>query len=54
LRQPILQKIYNNFPFPQNTTPAQQQKIETAAQAVLDARTAEEIGRDYRNLGHRD
>jgi hypothetical protein len=34
--------VYNNFPFPQNITLAQQQKIETAAQAVLDARTAEE------------
>jgi hypothetical protein len=34
--------VYNNFPFPQNITSAQQQKIESAAQAVLDARTAEE------------
>ena len=34
--------VYNNYPFPQNINSAQQQKIETAAQAVLDARIAEE------------
>ncbi len=34
--------VYNNFPFPQTVKPEQQQKIETAAQAILDARTAEE------------
>ena len=30
--------VYNNFPWPQNPTEKQQQVIETAAQAVLDAR----------------
>jgi hypothetical protein len=34
--------VYNNFPFPQTVNPAQQQKIEASAQAVLDARLAEE------------
>ncbi|MBE7504976.1 MAG: class I SAM-dependent DNA methyltransferase [Planctomycetia bacterium] len=30
--------VYNNFPWPQNPTDAQKQKVEQAAQAVLDAR----------------
>jgi hypothetical protein len=30
--------VYNNFPWPDNPSEAQQQKIEQAAQAVLDAR----------------
>lgn len=30
--------VYNNFPWPENPSPVQVQKIETAAQAVLDAR----------------
>jgi len=30
--------VYNNFPWPNNPSKTQQQKIETAAQAVLDAR----------------
>jgi N-6 DNA Methylase len=34
--------VYNNFPFPQTVKPDYQQKIETAAQAILDARSAEE------------
>jgi len=34
--------VYNNFPWPQTINPTQQAKIETAAQLVLDARTAEE------------
>jgi hypothetical protein len=34
--------VYNNYPFPQEVKPTHQQKIEAAAQAVLDARTAEE------------
>ncbi len=34
--------VYNNFPWPQTINPTQQTKIETAAQLVLDARTAEE------------
>ena len=34
--------VYNNFPWPQTINPSQQAKIETAAQLVLDARTAEE------------
>ncbi|MDD5273143.1 MAG: hypothetical protein PHU14_10530 [Methylovulum sp.] len=33
--------VYNNYPFPPAIKPAQQQKIETAAQAVLAARTNE-------------
>jgi len=32
--------VYNNFPWPENPTVAQKQKIEAAAQAVLDARAA--------------
>ena len=32
--------VYNNFPWPENPTDAQKQKIEAAAQGVLDARTA--------------
>ena len=32
--------VYNNFPWPENPTDAQKQKIEAAAQAVLDARAA--------------
>ena len=32
--------VYNNFPWPLNPTPSQKQTIETAAQAVLDARAA--------------
>ena len=31
--------VYNNFPFPVDVKPAAKQKIEDAAQAVLDART---------------
>jgi hypothetical protein len=31
--------VYNNFPWPQHLTDRQQQAIEAAAQAVLDART---------------
>ena len=34
--------VYNNFPWPQTINAEQQAKIETAAQRVLDARTAEE------------
>jgi len=34
--------VYNNFPWPQIINPTQQAKIETAAQLVLEARTAEE------------
>ena len=34
--------VYNNFPWPQTINPAQQEKIEAAAQQILDARTAEE------------
>ena len=30
--------VYNNFPFPQNPTDRQREKVERAAQAVLDAR----------------
>jgi len=30
--------VYNNFPWPENPVDAQKQKIEAAAQAVLDAR----------------
>lgn len=30
--------VYNNYPWPQNPTDAQKQKVEQAAQAVLDAR----------------
>ena len=30
--------IYNNYPFPQNVTPAQKQKVELSAQTVLDIR----------------
>ncbi len=32
--------VYNNFPWPEDLTPAQKTKIEQAAQAVLDARAA--------------
>ncbi|SDX71499.1 hypothetical protein SAMN05421644_11072 [Allochromatium warmingii] len=32
--------VYNNFPWPDNPTPKRRQAIETAAQAVLDARAA--------------
>jgi N-6 DNA Methylase len=32
--------VYNNYPFPQNISDAQQNKIEAAAQKVLDARAA--------------
>jgi len=32
--------VYNNFPWPENPTDTQKQKIEAAAQAVLDARAA--------------
>jgi hypothetical protein len=32
--------VYNNFPWPENPTDVQKQKIETAAQGVLDARAA--------------
>lgn len=31
--------VYNNFPFPQNTTDRQREMVERAAKAVLDART---------------
>lgn len=34
--------VYNNFPFPVDVKPATKQKIEEAAQAVLDARIIEE------------
>jgi type II restriction/modification system DNA methylase subunit YeeA len=34
--------VYNNFLFPEKVTDAQKTKIETAAQQILDARTAEE------------
>jgi len=34
--------VYNNFPFPEKITEAQKKKIATAAQAILDARKAEE------------
>ena len=30
--------VYNNYPFPQNVTPAQKQKVELSAQTVLDIR----------------
>ena len=30
--------VYNNYPFPENVTDKQKQKVETAAQAVLDIR----------------
>ena len=30
--------VYNNFPWPQDITEAQKERVETAAQAVLDAR----------------
>ena len=30
--------VYNNYPFPENVSEAQKQKVETAAQAVLDIR----------------
>ena len=30
--------VYNNYPFPENASEAQKQKVETAAQAVLDIR----------------
>ena len=30
--------VYNNFPFPKNITDKQREKVEQAAQAVLDAR----------------
>ena len=30
--------VYNNYPFPENVSAAQKQKVETAAQAVLDSR----------------
>ena len=32
--------VYNNFPWPESLTVAQKQKIEAAAQGVLDARAA--------------
>ena len=32
--------VYNNFPWPDSPTATQRQNIETAAQAVLDARAA--------------
>ena len=32
--------VYNNFPWPENPTPVQREKIEAAAQGVLDARAA--------------
>lgn len=32
--------VYNNFPWPENPTDAQKQRIETAAKGVLDARAA--------------
>ncbi|MDB9450715.1 class I SAM-dependent DNA methyltransferase [Dolichospermum circinale] len=31
--------VYNNYPFPENVNDKQKQKVETAAQAVLDTRT---------------
>ncbi|MFI3218669.1 MAG: N-6 DNA methylase, partial [Methylococcales bacterium] len=34
--------VYNNFPFPEKVTTAAKTKIETAAQQILNARTAEE------------
>jgi hypothetical protein len=34
--------VYNNFPFPEKLTTAAKTKIETAAQQILNARTAEE------------
>jgi len=34
--------VYNNFPFPEKVTPAAKKKIELAAQAILEARKAEE------------
>ncbi|MFI3219954.1 MAG: hypothetical protein QX189_12655, partial [Methylococcales bacterium] len=34
--------VYNNFPFPEKITAVQKTKIETAAQQILNARTAEE------------
>ncbi len=34
--------VYNNFPFPENVTPAAKNKIEATAQAVLDARSLEQ------------
>jgi len=34
--------VYNNFPWPESIAPVQQEKIEVAAQLVLDARAAEE------------
>ncbi|MFO0408800.1 MAG: type IIL restriction-modification enzyme MmeI, partial [Dolichospermum sp.] len=30
--------VYNNYPFPENVNEKQKQKVETAAQAVLDTR----------------
>ena len=35
-----VQVVYNNFPWPDSSTTTQKQTIETAAQAVLDARAA--------------
>jgi hypothetical protein len=32
--------VYNNFPWPEQPTPAQKQAVEEAAQGVLDARAA--------------
>ena len=32
--------VYNNFPFPMHTTPAQKSAVEVAAQAVLNVRNA--------------
>jgi hypothetical protein len=32
--------VYNNFPFPSEPTPKQQERVERAAQAILDARAA--------------
>jgi hypothetical protein len=34
--------VYNNFPFPLDVTPTVKNKIEQAAQAILDARVLEE------------
>jgi type I restriction-modification system DNA methylase subunit len=34
--------VYNNFPFPDTITPAVKTRIETAAQQILNARTAEQ------------
>ena len=34
--------VYNNFPWPETMTTAQQQKIETAAQQIIDERKAEQ------------